>query len=309
MSTRTRGVVDNNATLRVDAEEAARLRAEIAAEPGHDACLILVYGGTLGRRHPLTEPLVIGREAERGLVVDSPDVSRQHARLMPGAGGWLVEDLGSTNGTQVNNATVRGVTPLASGDLLKVGGTIFKYLAGGSVEALFYDEIYRLTIYDGLTHVHNRRYLDEFLDREVSRSRRHARPLSVAMLDLDHFKAVNDRHGHLVGDGVLRELAARVSEMVRHEELLARFGGEEFALVLPESASANAWIFCQKICRAVSCAPFVVADATIPVTVSIGVAEWQRGMDVPALLRAADQALYRAKHAGRNRVMGSDVED
>lgn len=297
-----------DATLRVETDTATRLRAEFADAPLPPACLVLIYGGELGRRHEINGPFTIGRDPEANpVVLDSPDVSRQHALVTPREGGWAISDLGSTNGTQVNDAPVRGEQPLASGDLVRVGGTIFKYIAGGNVESLFYDEIYRMTIFDGLTLVHNRRYLDEFLAREIARAHRFRRPLCLALLDLDHFKRVNDEHGHLAGDEVLRQLAARVRPMVRHEQLLARYGGEEFALVLPEVQQHKAWIFCQRICRTVADSPFEAGgERPIQVSVSIGLAAFQESMDQDALLRAADQALYRAKLAGRDRVLAWD---
>src|SRR5262249_43190695 len=151
-------------------------------------------------------------------------------------GGVTVADLGSTNGTFLNDALVARA-PLKDGDYLRVGNCIYRFLAGGNVEADYHEEIYRLTITDGLTQTHNKRYLLEFLDRELARSQRHTRPLSLVLFDIDRFKAINDELGHLAGDHVLRELAACVKAAVRREELFARYGGEEFAVVLPETPS------------------------------------------------------------------------
>jgi predicted component of type VI protein secretion system len=167
-------------TLRVERDAGERLRREFASAPPPAACLVLIYGGELGRRFEIEGPLTIGREpASNPIVLESPDVSRQHAMVTPREGGWAICDLGSTNGTRVNDVEIRGEQPLASGDLVHVGGTIFKYIAGGNVESLFYDEIYRMTIFDGLTRVHNRRYLDEFLAREIARARRYHRSTST----------------------------------------------------------------------------------------------------------------------------------
>jgi diguanylate cyclase (GGDEF)-like protein len=293
---------DDTVKTRFDA--ATLLWREFGEAPPPAACLVLIYGGELGRRFEITGPLTIGRDPEANpVVVDSPDVSRQHAIVTPREGGWAIADLGSTNGTHVNDVEVEGEKPLASGDLVRIGGAVFKYLAGGNVESLFYDEIYRMTIYDGLTRVHNRRYFDEFLAREMARAQRFHRPLGLALLDVDHFKRVNDAHGHLVGDEVLRQLAARVLPKVRREQLLARFGGEEFALVLPEVESPNAGIFCQRICRSVADEAFATTAGPLSITVSLGVAGFRAGMDPEAFVKAADQALYLAKQEGRNRVV------
>src|SRR5260370_12168546 len=124
---------------------------------------------------------------------------------------------------------------LDNGDRIKVGPTIFKYLSGQDVEAQYHEEIYRMTIIDGLTQGHVKRYLLEALEKEIIRARRHARDLSFIMFDIDHFKKINDHHGHLAGDFVLKELARIVQGRIRRDEVFARYGGEEFAIVLPET--------------------------------------------------------------------------
>ena len=123
---------------------------------------------------------------------------------------------------------------LRDSDLVKIGSAIFKFLSGSGIETAYHEEIYRMTIVDGLTGAHNKRYFVEFLEREIARCSRYGRPLSLLMFDIDHFKQINDVHGHLTGDFVLKELARRLLARIRKEELLARYGGEEFAVVLPE---------------------------------------------------------------------------
>lgn len=179
---------------------------------------------------------------------------------------------------------------------------MFKYIAGGNVEALYHEEIYRMTILDGLTNVHNKRFLVEFLDRELSRARRHERPLSVAMLDLDHFKTINDTFGHLAGDYVLKKVAEVIAANVRREELLARYGGEEFTIVLPETEIDGAVTFCEKLREQVATHVFEFDGSEIRVTISIGVAAYSGQDDAMELMKAADEALYAAKEGGRNTV-------
>src|SRR4249920_398171 len=202
------------------------------------ACVLQIYGGTLGRRYEFDKSrrdVVVGRDPDNDIMVEHAAISRRHARLFEKDGGIWVEDLGSTNGTQVNDAQIDGPRQLRNGDQLRFGGSILKFIEGGNVEALYHEEIYRLMITDGLTGAATQRAFGEFLDRELLRAKRHARPLVLVMLDIDHFKEVNDTNGHLAGDYVLRGVATAVRGEVRGDELFARYGGEEFAVVLPET--------------------------------------------------------------------------
>ncbi len=206
-----------------------------------EACLVHIYptGPLMGIRHVLTEkPIIIGRGEDCDIRILDNSVSRRHARIEHLYEGFFVLDMQSTNGTFVNDAASKNGNPilLKDGDYLRVGNCIYRYLAGGNVEAEYHEEIYRLTIIDALTQIYNQRYLLDFLEREVLRTSRHSRPLSVVMFDIDRFKAINDERGHLVGDYTLRELSACIRKMVRREDLFARYGGEEFALILVETS-------------------------------------------------------------------------
>src|SRR5262249_1351413 len=162
-------------------------------------------------------------------------------------------------------------TRLKDGDYLRIGNWIFRYLAGGNIESEYHEEIYRLTIIDALTGIHNKRFLLEFLDRELARSARHQRPLALVMFDLDRFKAINDQLGHLGGDYALRELTNCVKEAVRREELFARYGGEEFVIVLPETTLEGAADLAERVRRLVEQHPFQYEQITFQITISLGV--------------------------------------
>jgi diguanylate cyclase (GGDEF)-like protein len=275
--------------------------------PVGQSCLVVIYGPGLGRRYELgTTEVTIGREVGSTIHVDLDNVSRKHAKLFWRDGKVCIKDMKSTNGTFLNDEELDSVeVPLRSGDLIKIGGSIFKFLYGGDVESLFHEEIYRITIMDGLTQLYNKRYFLEFLEREMARGLRYGRPLSLMMIDIDHFKEVNDKFGHLAGDYVLRELAAKVKSKVRREECLARFGGEELALVTPENGPERARKFAEKIRATVEAHKFVFDGKAISLTLSIGVADMAPEFTEPALfIRSADQNLYLAKEQGRNRVVG-----
>ncbi len=271
---------------------------------GGESCLVQIHGPGLGRRFALMGgELTIGRDGKNGIVVDLDTVSRRHAKIVIREGRSYVVDLKSTNGTYLNNKEVLEELPLRSGDHLKVGGSIFKFLSGGDIESLYHEEIYRLTIVDGLTQINNKRFLLEFLEREIGRSQRYGRALSLLLFDIDHFKTVNDNYGHPAGDAVLREMALRIKQYVRKEECFARYGGEEFAIALPETGPENSRKFAEKVRRLIADQPFEFEGQKFSVTISVGVAELSGQMSEPiGLIKIADANLYKAKKAGRNRV-------
>ena len=156
--------------------------------------------------------------------------------------------------------------------------------------------------HDALTGVFNRRHVEDVLGNEVERARRHARPLAVAMLDVDHFKRINDDHGHQTGDEVLRAISDRCRNTLRSNDVLGRYGGEEFAIVFPETNLDEAGAVAERLRVAVAESPIKVGEDALGVTVSIGLAAYAPGKDTHKLLQRADAALYDAKRDGRNLV-------
>jgi diguanylate cyclase (GGDEF)-like protein len=274
---------------------------------GAEFCLVVLYGPDLGKKYVLQgeASYAIGRDEKNFILVDLDNVSRRHAEIFLRDGNFFVTDLGSTNGTYLNDEEIHEIEPLRSGDLVKIGGAIFKFLSGDNIEALYHEEIYQLAICDGLTQVSNKRYLLEFLEREMGRCHRYNRALSLIMFDIDHFKAINDQNGHLAGDHVLRELAQTIQSRVRKEECFARYGGEEFVYVVPESGAENTRTLAEKLRKVVEAHPFAFEGKPIQVTISLGVADLTADMtDLGQFIKVADQNLYKAKRAGRNRVVG-----
>ena len=266
--------------------------------------LIQIYGPSLGRNYPVErEVMTIGRDPANTIQLDQENVSRHHARLEQVPPAVFIEDLNSTNGTYLNDVPIRRER-LRHGDLIKIGGVVFKFISGGNLEGLYHEEIYRMTITDGLTQVANKRYLYEFLEREIARTIRFGRPLSVVMMDIDHFKQVNDTFGHLAGDHLLKELCKVLLPLVRKEELLARYGGEEFVIVLPETSLSTAATLAEKARRQVEQHRFEFAGQHIPITISLGCTELSpMATDPSTFLHEADVRLYEAKRGGRNRVV------
>ena len=273
---------------------------------GHgEACIIVIYGPELGKRLPLGNATFgIGRSAKNDLFLDQESISRQHARItFDGSRHW-VQDLNSTNGTYVNDKLVQE-TELSDGDQVRIGRSILKFMTGENIEVHYHEEIYRLMTVDGLTQVYNRRYFNEALEREFNRSKRYSRALSLIVFDIDHFKKVNDTHGHLAGDNLLRHLAFAVRSRLRREDIFARTGGEEFAILLPEIVLDGARATAEKARRIVEQTPLVFDKQTISCTVSLGVAMGEDADSSPEdLYKRADERLYEAKQAGRNRIVG-----
>lgn len=161
----------------------------------------------------------------------------------------------------------------------------------------------RLARRDALTGLLNRRAIDDVLDDEAHRARRLGTPFSVLMIDVDHFKSINDRFGHAAGDRALQHLATLLSGQMRDIDRVARYGGEEFIVLLPATTAAEAAVLAERLRERVASLPMVWEDQDMPLTVSIGLAQWAGPQDQPGpLVSRADAALYRAKAGGRNRV-------
>jgi diguanylate cyclase (GGDEF)-like protein len=274
------------------------------ARPG-GACIVIIYGPDLGKRIELgTTVFQIGRSAKNDLFIDQESVSRHHARLtFDGRSHWL-QDQKSTNGTYLNDEPVREHA-LRDGDQIRIGQTILKFMTGENVELAYHEEIYRLMTVDGLTQIYNRRYFDEALEREFNRSKRYQRVLSIIVFDIDHFKQVNDTHGHLAGDGLLRQLASTVRARLRREDVYARTGGEEFGILLPEIPLDGARVTAEKVRRIVETMQVKFDKVIVPCTVSLGVTATD-GTEASGteLYKRCDGNLYTAKNSGRNRVVG-----
>jgi diguanylate cyclase (GGDEF)-like protein len=280
------------------------------------AVLTVVSGESTGRVFTVAEggQTVVGRGREADVRIDDGGASRAHARVVStGDGHYLIEDLGSTNGTFVDGRRAER-TELRSGDRIYIGPNVVISFAIVDAQAeKVAHQIYESSVRDPLTRAHNRRYLVERLASEIAYANRHGTHLALLLLDLDHFKRVNDTHGHLAGDDVLRDVAALVQRMIRAEDVFARFGGEEFVVLVRGIEHANAGRFAERLRVGVERLEVAAmaggAGATVRVTVSIGVASLgelaKEHKDAEGLLRCADERMYKAKTGGRNRVCGA----
>ncbi len=269
--------------------------------------LVILYPRALMREEMIEIPpdgLTMGRQVSNGLILEHNSVSRFHAKIYLRDGRYILEDMGSTNGTFVQDRRVNRAV-LHGGENIRLGEVLIKFLSGRDVEAQFHELMLRMTREDVLTGAVNKRVFMHELERAISQAVRHRSPLSLLMLDLDHFKKVNDVYGHLAGDLVLREVGARLRHTAPPGALVARYGGEEFAVILPGTSVTHASSVAQSMRHAVGATPIFTVGHPIPITVSIGVAGLEE-LPQPTpkdLLRIADAKLYRAKKQGRDRVV------
>lgn len=276
---------------------------------GADGLLVKVYPVATIEQPLLltTEPVLIGRDSQCSLALPVDAVSRRHATIEFDGSHHVIVDLGSLNGTFVNETRLLSPRPLETGDRIRFGDQIYKYLAHDDLEGRYHEVIFQMMTNDGLTGVANRRYFLDTLARELAQSQRSPAPLAVMLLDLDRFKSVNDSYGHLAGDAVLCEFARRATASLRSGDLLARYGGEEFCLLLTRTPFDAATTVAERLRSTIAASPITFEDFEIPVTVSGGllVVETPVTLQPAELLAEADALLYSAKQAGRNQIRSS----
>lgn len=287
------------------------ISSDAAKERQESAFLIVISAKSaagIGRMHKLDRAeVVMGRSTEAEFQIEDDGISRKHAKVLAdGSGAFRLMDLGSTNGTFLNGSRV-DTAPLKDGDKIQIGSnTVLKFSLQDQLDEQYQRSIYESATRDGLTRIFNKKYLLDTLKKEFAYCLRHRIPLSLAMVDVDHFKKINDTYGHQAGDYVLARIAQRISETIRAEDLFARYGGEEFALLLRETVEEQAYVAADRCRRIVDLTDFNFGGTPIKVTISAGVAtlldsDFARPED---LIAAADRYLYGAKNAGRNRVEG-----
>jgi len=271
----------------------------------HAACLVVLSGSSVGEMYRLEKDrVVLGRGDKVDLRLIDDGISREHAQILKEGDQHLLEDLSSTNGTYCNGERVQRYA-LAEGDKILLGSTtILKFSYQDRLDEMFQRQMSESALRDGLTRAFNKRYFSERIDSEFQYANRHRTSLSLIFIDIDHFKRINDVHGHQAGDFVLTQLATLLMSMLGEEEVLARYGGEEFAIVARGSESPAAAALSERMRAAVAAHPFTHEGASIPVTVSVGVASAPApGLRVAAdLVARADETMYTAKRTGRNRV-------
>jgi diguanylate cyclase (GGDEF)-like protein len=297
----------NVTSFQPDGPHTARSLAAPVLIPTERATLTVLSGLDAGRMLTLDgAPIVIGSADEVDLRADDDAVSRRHARVSLGRGGtFFIEDLGSTNGTFVRARRVERA-PLASGDLVQIGPAfLLRFAVLSETDACIRNRLYESAVRDPLARVFNRQFFMSHLSSEVAHAQARCEPLVLLMFDVDHFKHVNDRWGHVAGDQVLGAVAARAATHLRPDDVFARYGGDEFVVLVRGGALREGAALAERLRREVASAPLSVPGVTLSVTVSIGVASVNEigAADPPdRLLALADTRLYAAKVRGRDQV-------
>jgi two-component system cell cycle response regulator len=294
-----------------DDETSVTMQADLAlptrSERRDRAYLIVLAGNSVGQMFKIPGgEAVIGRGRTAEVRLFDEGVSREHARIRTDGIRLYVEDLGSRNGTFCNGKKVDAPVPLGDGDKIQVGRTtILKFTYHDALDESFHEQMYESALRDALTKAYNKRYFADRLDGEFRFARRHDTSMALLMLDIDHFKKINDTYGHPAGDAVLVAVADALTRSVRNEDVVARYGGEEFAIILRSINVEGGRMLGERLRRMIELLQVDVGGAhALKVTVSIGIAAFpesnvQNGVE---LVEAADTALYRAKNGGRNRI-------
>lgn len=286
---------------------------KVAGKQPKRAYLFFLAGPLLGKLFPLQEGItVLGRSPEADIVINDTRVSRTHFKIVVDGEKITAEDLGSTNGSFVNGERIKKQS-LEDDDKIQISpATIFKFSLADDDEKIAFDELYELGVIDPLTNVYNKRYFTDRLKEELSHSKRLSIELSLMMIDIDFFKNINDKYGHLAGDRVLGQLAKVLQAMTRHEDIVARYGGEEFAVVLRNTGEDGATLLAERIRNTIAGTPVSFEEEKISYTISIGVATLCQKYifeTINDLIAAADKCLYYSKEHGRNRTTNPSQMD
>lgn len=282
------------------------IKTETETEP----YLLMVAGLHVGKLYNLTEKVefIGGRSPDCGIWIEDDTISRKHFKITRvKLNQYEIQDLNSTNGTYVNGKKIKAMQPIAltAGDKIQISkSTVIQFDFFDENRKLSEQKRYDMGVKDAVTGTFNKSYFLQRMNDEFSFSYRQNMPLSVLMLDIDFFKMINDTHGHLAGDQVLREIGHEVSRIIRADDVFCRYGGEEFVIIMRNTECQAAVNLAERIRRQIEQHEIDFDGQKIKVTISLGVSTlvYRNFKDYPALIADADKYLYKSKGAGRNKV-------
>lgn len=278
---------------------------------GFRPLLICMTGSRKGVRFKLEKKqTILGRSRLADFPLDESAASRRHARIT--YENWdrpleppicYIEDLESRNGTELNGRPVDEVMRLKERDRVLIGRTLMGFFVRDAAELMHDEFLYENAMKDPLTGLDNRQQMSAHLKHFIARALRRKTEFCLLLIDVDHFKNVNDSHGHHVGDEALKHLAVLLQSSIRETDFVARWGGEEFVVGMTDASMEHATTLAERIRLGVEKNPSRLETLVIPMTVSIGVGVLQEGDTLESLFQRADRNLYAAKDGGRNRVV------
>ncbi len=279
------------------------------AEAGNaPPCVVLLVGpaNSIGRQWPIENTdSIIGRSITAHISIDDGSVSKSHAKLCLEGGAVTVMDLESTNKTIVNGNMLLPLAPrkLENHDQIKMGNVIFKFLERGQIETVSTAQTFDNANIDPLTQINNKGALEYKGIEYFKKSQLLDTPFSIITFDIDHFKKVNDTHGHSAGDYILKEVASDINCLIRGNDFFARSGGEEFTAILLGGDCKQAIDIAERMRTTIANRDFEFQGTIIPITISLGVStKFKKDHSWLDVFDRADQALYKSKKNGRNQV-------
>jgi len=262
-------------------------------------------GPSMGQQIILEEgEYVVGRSRDAKIVVEDEAISRYHFKIKVKDKIVTIEDLNSTNGTFVNGMRVKQHVLHANDKVQISSATVLRFSYVDLIDKNTHERFYEMALFDPVTTAHTKRYFLDRIQHEFSHSKRRNLPLSLIIYDLDHFKKINDSHGHPAGDFILQKISECTKGLIRHEDIFARYGGEEFVILMRDTDENNAVKLAERLRRKIFQSTFVFETNAIPVAISVGVATLTNDnfKTFEELIKEADRYLYYSKSNGRNRV-------
>jgi len=276
------------------------------------AHLFFLSGPLRGQLFPLSEgTILLGRGQESDITIKDERVSRKHLKLEIKKEKVIIEDLKSTNGTFINGEKINRETLKMNDKVYMSPSTVFKFYLADEDEKTAIDELYELGVNDPLIGIYNKSYFIERLKEEMSYSKRYKTSLSLIMIDIDHFKKINDNYGHLIGDHVLIKVAESIKSICRTTDIFARYGGEEFSIILRNTDEKGAFVFAERVRKKIEETTIISGENKIKITISLGISSIQADVkyeEYKQFIHMADRCLYHSKKQGRNQVTkASDI--
>ena len=272
--------------------------------------LTVIQGSEIdfGKSYQFSQDCIrIGRTPKKTTIaVNDPKVSKLHCEISVVKTNDLeqivIKDLGSTNGTYVNGELVQRRI-LIPGDKISLGETVFRFSYNDEIEEEYHARLFTFAATDALTGLYNRRYILTELENQLKIAKRNKRVFSIVIMDIDDFKHVNDNYGHSAGDELLKKLAFIMDHSLREQDIPGRVGGEEFLIILPETGMKGAFQLADRIRERIAETELIYKGIAIKATISAGISQYQANADTHTLYQLADQALYKAKQSGKNKIV------